>query len=71
MDQNELTYRVERMSCNSCRLLITEELEDVAGVDSVAVDLDDKRVTVRGNDLDDSRIRSLLAEIGYEAAATS
>ena len=64
----ELTYIVGRISCGSCKLLITEELEEVAGVDSVDVDLADKRVVVHGSGLDDDEIRGLLREIGYEAA---
>ena len=64
----ELNFTVERMSCNSCRMLVTEELEEITGVDEVSVDLESKRVTVRGEALDDGTIRSTLAEIGYEAS---
>lgn len=35
MDQ--LSYTVERISCNSCRMLVTEELEELAGVGPIAL----------------------------------
>ena len=55
-------------ACNSCRLTITEELEEVAGVREIDVDLDAKRVTVRGDDLDDATLRAAIGEAGYAAA---
>lgn len=62
----ELVYTVPRMSCSSCRALVTEELEELDGVETVEVDLETKRVTVRGSQLDDGEIRSTLTEVGYE-----
>ena len=62
------TYRVERLSCGSCRALVTEELEELAGVESVDVDLDSKQVVVRGDGVTDEAARALLDEIGYPAS---
>ena len=64
---NELTYTVPAMHCASCKATVTEELEEVRGVEDVDVDLDTKRVTVRGVALDDALIRSAISEAGYEA----
>jgi copper chaperone len=64
--QTELAYTVPGMSCDSCRATIAEELSDVAGVDDVAVDLQTKRVTVRGEDVDDAAVRAAIVEAGYE-----
>jgi copper chaperone len=64
---SELEYTIDRMSCNSCKLLVTEELEEIKGVESIEVELASKRVVVRGNELDDAAIRSTLSEVGYEA----
>ena len=47
---------------------MTEEVSAVAGVESVAVDLDSKRVTVVGSGLDDAKLRAAIDEAGYEAA---
>ena len=62
-----LTYAVPDMSCDHCVVAITEEVSQVAGVDSVQVDLASKRVDVGGPDLDDAAIRAAIAEAGYEA----
>ncbi len=45
-----------------------EEVGVVAGVETVDVDLETKLVTVRGDGLDDTRLRAAIAEAGYEAA---
>ena len=63
-----LTYTVPGMSCGHCQAAVTEEVSAVAGVDSVLVDLDSKRVDVTGARLDDAAIRAAIEEAGYEAA---
>ena len=63
-----ITYNVPGMHCGHCTAAVAEELETVAGVDSVVVDLDSKRVTVSGSDLSDEALRAAIAEAGYEAA---
>ena len=65
----QITYTVPGMSCGHCKQAVTSELSDVAGVDSVDVDLDTKLVTVHGSDLDDVALRAAIDEAGYEAAA--
>ena len=62
----ERTYIVDGMTCGSCEALVTEELEELSGVESVDVDLDTKRVVVRGT-ASDADVRSLLDEVGYAA----
>jgi len=61
-------YRVPGMSCEHCRAAVRSELSSVAGVESVAVDLDEKLVTVRGRSLDDAALRAAIDEAGYEVA---
>lgn len=58
---------VPGMSCDHCKHAVSSELGEVAGVDSVDVDLDTKQVTVRGHDLDDAALRAAIDEAGYEA----
>ena len=65
---SEITYAVPDMSCGHCKQAVSSELGEVAGVDSVDVDLDTKLVTVRGHDLDDVALRAAIDEAGYEAA---
>lgn len=65
---SELSYSVPGMSCAHCEAAITAEVLQVAGVGSVDVDLDEKRVVVHGEDLSDDAIRAAIDEAGYEAA---
>ena len=64
----QLTYTVPGMSCGHCRAAITDEVEQVPGVAAVDVDLDAKRVTVAGGQLDDARVRAAIVEAGYDVA---
>jgi copper chaperone len=65
---SELTYTVPGMHCGHCERAVHSELEQVAGVESVAVDLETKLVVVRGSQLDDRALRAAIEEAGYEAA---
>lgn len=64
----EIAYTVPGMHCGHCKKAVGDELEQVAGVDSVDVDLETKLVIVRGQGLDDTQLRAAIAEAGYEAA---
>jgi copper chaperone len=61
-------YTVPGMSCSHCEAAVKEEVSALAGVDAVEVDLETKRVEVRGEDLDDGAIRAAIEEAGYEPA---
>jgi copper chaperone len=62
----ELIYSVPGVSCEHCRAAISSEVSKVAGVKAVDVDLDAKRVTVAGAELDDGAIRAAIDEAGYD-----
>ncbi len=62
------TYTVPGMHCGNCERAVKTELATVPGVRSVAVDLDDKLVTVEGEKLDDGALRAAIDEAGYEVA---
>jgi len=64
----ELTYTVPGMHCGNCEAAVERELRLVGGVQDVDVDLDSKRVVVRGEGLDDGALRAAIEEAGYEAA---
>jgi len=49
-------------------MAITKEVETVAGVQSVDVDLERKLVTVRGDGVSDAAVRSAIDEAGYDVA---
>lgn len=64
----EISYTVPDMSCGHCTQTVSSQLERVDGVESVAVDLESKRVVVRGDRLDDTALRAAIDQAGYEAA---
>ncbi|MGB8349585.1 MAG: heavy-metal-associated domain-containing protein [Gaiella sp.] len=61
-------YVVAGMHCEHCEAAVREEVSAVAGVESVVVDLETKRVDVTGGPLDDAAIRAAIQEAGYEVA---
>jgi copper chaperone len=63
-----IAYSVPGVSCEHCRVAITQEVGAAAGVEAVDVDFEAKVVTVRGRDLDDGELRAAIEEAGYEAA---
>ena len=67
--ENERVYSVPGVSCEHCVGAVTEEVEQVAGVESVVVDLASKRVTVRGDSVDDGAVRAAIDEAGYDVAS--
>ena len=64
----QLTYSVPGVSCGHCRAAITAEVAIVPGVATIDVDLDHKRVTVGGTQLDDAAIRAAIDDAGYDVA---
>ena len=63
----EITFTVPAISCGHCVSAISGEVGQVAGVREVVVDIDAKRVTVHGEDLDDAILRAAIDEAGYDA----
>jgi copper chaperone len=64
-----LSFAVEGMSCDHCRVAITGEVSQVDGVQSVDVDLDAKVVRVSGTDLDPAAVVDAIDEAGYDAVS--
>ena len=60
-------YDVPAISCGHCKMAIEGEVGQVAGVESVVVDIDAKQVTVEGPAPDDA-VRAAIDEAGYEVA---
>jgi len=60
------TFSVPDVSCDHCVRAITDEVSPVDGVESVAVDIEAKTVTVVGGELDP--IVAAIDEAGYDVA---
>jgi len=63
----DLTYRVAGMTCEHCKIAVTDEVSHVPGVTSVDVDLISKLVRIRAIDVSDDAVIAAIAEAGYEA----
>ena len=61
-----VTYSVPGVTCEHCRTAIAKEVGMVAGVHSVAVDLERKLVTIVGENVGDAAVRAAIDEAGYD-----
>jgi copper chaperone len=68
MTSETLNYSVPGVTCEHCRTAITKEVGVVTGVQSVEVDLEQKRVDIRGQTLSDADVRAAIDEAGYDIA---
>jgi copper chaperone len=66
-DAQELTFVVAGMSCGHCKVAVTDEVSNLAGVAAVDIDLDSKLVRVHGTDVDDAAVVAAIDEAGYDA----
>jgi copper chaperone len=66
---SDQAYLVAGMSCEHCRVAITDEVSKVDGVAAVDVDLGAKLVRVHGDGVDDAAVFAAIDEAGYDAVA--
>jgi copper chaperone len=63
------TYTVSGMTCGHCVSSVTEEVQEIPGVDNVDVVLETGAVTVTSSQaLDDDAVRAAVEEAGYQLA---
>ncbi|MET8469075.1 heavy metal-associated domain-containing protein [Streptomyces sp. NPDC006422] len=66
----EHTYAVRGMVCGRCAESVGEELEGIAGVTAVNVDIDSGTVVITSEEaLDTANVRAAIEEAGYELSA--
>lgn len=66
----EQTYTVTGMTCGHCASSVTEEVQEIAGVTDVAVDLPTGKVTVTSErELAIEDVRKAVEEAGYTLSA--
>ena len=63
------TYTVTGMTCGHCVASVTEEVGEVAGVESVDVELETGAVTVTGQDVSDEAVKAAVEEAGYAVSS--
>jgi copper chaperone len=61
------TYVVAGMTCEHCKVAVTEEVAQVPGVAAVEVDLDTKLVRIHGSAVDPAAVVAAIDEAGYDA----
>ena len=63
------TYTVSGMTCGHCVASVTEEVQEISGVEDVQVVLESGTLTVTSTQpLDDATVRSAVEEAGYALA---
>jgi copper chaperone len=63
------TFTVQGMTCGHCVSSVTEEVQEIPGVESVDVVLETGAVTVTSSEpLDDASVRAAVEEAGYQLA---
>jgi copper chaperone len=60
------TYTVVGMTCSHCVSSVREELSEVAGVESVDLDLASGHVVVSGRGVVDDAVKAAVEEAGYQ-----
>ena len=63
----QAVYTVPDISCGHCKQAIESEVSGVTGVTSVAVDVDQRTVTVEG-EASPATVTAAIREAGYEIA---
>jgi len=69
MATTERTYVVEGMTCGHCELSVRDEVEGLAGVESIDTDRSSGRLTVRGTKVEDASVRAAVEAAGYRVGA--
>jgi copper chaperone len=63
------TYTVTGMTCGHCVASVTEEVQEIPGVQDVSVALETGSVTVTSQDgVDDTAVKAAVEEAGYQLA---
>ena len=64
-EERERVYAVEGMTCNHCTAAVAEEVGALPGVTAVHVELESRRLTVRGERVEDDAVAVAVAVAGY------
>lgn len=63
------TYTVSGMTCGHCVSSVTEEVQEISGVENVDVVLETGAVTITSAEpIDEAAVRAAVEEAGYQLA---
>jgi copper chaperone len=62
------TYIVSGMTCGHCVASVTEEVQELGGIQAVDVVLETGLLTVTAPSVDDDAVRAAVEEAGYQLA---
>jgi copper chaperone len=65
-----IEFKITGMTCDHCVRAVTGAVEDVPGVSSVSVSLENNSATVEGESIDTTAVIEAIKEEGYEAAVS-
>lgn len=60
------TIRIEGMSCEHCVNSVTTTLNEIKGISSVVVSLDEKTAVIQAEGVEDSIIKQAIDDIGFD-----
>lgn len=67
-EMDKVTLQITGMTCTHCADTIKRSLTELAGIDSVEIDLADGKGIVSGRDLDVDSLCRVISELGYDSA---
>jgi len=63
------TYTVSGMTCEHCVASVSEEVQEISGVDDVEVVLETGSLTITSSEpIDDADVRTAVEDAGYQLA---
>jgi copper chaperone len=63
------TYTVTGMTCGHCVASVTEEVQEISGVEKVDIVLETGSLTITSDEpVDDAAVRTAVEEAGYQLA---
>ena len=65
-DTGHIKVFVHGMNCNHCKMNVETNLTKLEGIDGVEIDLDAEQVTIKGDNIDLSKVKSTVESIGFK-----
>lgn len=63
---NTQTIKVEGMTCNHCKANVESNLEKLNFIDNAMVNLNDKTVTIEGDNIEVEKVKATIEALGYK-----